>query len=442
MICFNLLCTNCDVYEHKESLPHDNTNSVCPSNKTEPHYETINNQCLPSCGTAARLAGYGGYGADGQAGTSDDPHVYVRDASSCKGIEALNQDDWKNFTFQDTFNSIPQSNDQIKEVVKSGGVCCVQGDSQNTDDNDSDEEDDNNDSTPDNFPHRVESAPNMQSVINRLAEQCPEIMQAVWDESKQSWSGDLRFLDLAVEALRAKDKRWGYTFWERTGHTDSWSADRVGYFHGAGNPNNSTDMTVIDYLAPRRENGKWVYYPSWHDATESLKTDYPDATGYWKYPRPGATVSLSDCTGNTTTTTTTTHPPVTRIGTEPGECEVPNKFAVLQQVAADHPDLLRNSNNCPPHYRNGGTYEFLKTALVRLRKADTRWGYYHRTQHNLQYASPDAIAYYCGDGNGNRSSDLRFVDVITSSCQVSWQDSLEGHAARARPENGYWKYPR
>ena len=146
-----------------------------------------------------------------------------------------------------------------------------------------------------NFPHRNESAPNMKRIIDQLALQCPNIMQAVWDESRQSWSGDLRFLDLAVEALRAEDQRWGYTFWTRTGRPDSWSVDRVGYFHGIGNPNNSTDMTVIDYLAPRQENGRSVYYSDWYDATRQLKTEYPDATGYWRYPRSGATVSLSDC---------------------------------------------------------------------------------------------------------------------------------------------------
>ena len=123
-----------------------------------------------------------------------------------------------------------------------------------------------------------------------------------------------------------------------------------------------------------------------------------------------------------------------------GQCEAPNRFSVLQQAARDYPHLLRNSNNCSPHYRNGGTYDFLERVLAELRKTDTKWGYYHRTQHNLQHASSDAIAYYCGEGDGNGSSDLRFVDVITSSCQVSWQD--QGHEDRAKPENGYWKYPR
>ena len=546
MICLNLFCISCseDIERRPDNIEDDNDDddddtddddtdddniSACPTDKAEPHYGSVDNQCLPSCGQAANLAGYGGYGTDGQSYTSDDPHIYSKDATSCENLEAFNHNDWKDFTFKEKFSTRSQSNDQIKEVARHGGVCCVRGESQNIDD---DGDDDDDSSEDDNFLERVENAPNMKHIVDRLAEQCPVIMQAVWSESKGSWSDDLRFLDLTVEALREEDRRWGYTFWTRTGYADSWSTDRIGYFHGTGNPYNSTDITVIDYLAPKEEDGKWVYYPSWYNATQELKENYPDATGYWRYPRHGANVSLSDCTGNvdtnddlvscgsaanlagyggygadgqsytfddphiystratscenleilnhddwkdftfkatsnsasqsndqvrevvqsggvccireteTSTTPSTTHPPVTRIGTEPGQCEVPNKFAVLQQLAADESDLLTSSNNCPPHFRNGGTYEFLETVLVELRKTDTRWGYYHRTQHNLQHASSDAISYYCGEGNGNGSSDLRFVDVITSSCQVSWQDSLEGHAARARPENGYWKYPR
>ncbi len=125
-----------------------------------------------------------------------------------------------------------------------------------------------------------------------------------------------------------------------------------------------------------------------------------------------------------------------------GQCSVPNRLSIVRKVARDHPSLLRNSNNCIKPARNGN-YDFLEKVLVELRKTDTRWGYYHRTQHNLNYASYDAIAYYCGSGNGNRSSDLRFVDIISSSCQFQWDDtSHERHKGRANPAKGYWKYPR
>ena len=145
------------------------------------------------------------------------------------------------------------------------------------------------------FTHRNENTPNMKSIIDRLTGQCPIIMQSAWNASKPGWGSDLRFLDLVVEALRVEDQRWGYTFWTRTGYADSWAVDRVGYFHGTGDPHNSTDMTVIDYLTARQESGEWTVYSAWTDVTQQLKTEYPDATGYWRYPRSGATVSLSDC---------------------------------------------------------------------------------------------------------------------------------------------------
>ncbi len=119
-----------------------------------------------------------------------------------------------------------------------------------------------------------------------------------------------------------------------------------------------------------------------------------------------------------------------------GQCSAPNRLSTVQEVARDHPNLLRNSNNCS----DSGNYDFLEKVLVELRKTDSKWGYYHRTQHNLNYASYDAIAYYCGSGNGNRSSDLRFIDIISSRCQVYWGHT--GHEGRANPAKGYWKYPR
>ena len=145
------------------------------------------------------------------------------------------------------------------------------------------------------FSDRNENTPNMKYIIDRLAEQCPVIMQSAWDASRPGWGRDLRFLDLVVEALRAEDQRWGYTFWTRTGYADSWAVDRVGYFHGTGDPYNSTDMTVIDHLTARQESEEWTVYTAWTNITQQLKTEYPDATGYWRYPRPGTTVSLSDC---------------------------------------------------------------------------------------------------------------------------------------------------
>ena len=230
------------------------------------------NLCLPSCGHAANMAGYGGHGPDGQPRTSDDPHVYGSNVNSCANLTRFGHSDWKNFSWTDRRTSKTMNNSQIYSVIERGGVCCVRGN-------------------------------------------------------------------------------------------------------------------------PRR-----------------------------RPPR---------------TTTTTQRPPTTtqRPNGRLGQCSVPNHFSIAQRVAGRYPGLLAKSNN-----KENKNWEFLEKLVEELRKADTKWGFYHRTQHNLQEASLDAVAYYCGTGNGNGSSDLRFVDVITSTLRISWQD--EGHEARARPENGYWKYPR
>lgn len=89
------------------------------------HYKQAGQEYLPSCGEAARLAGHGGYGSDGQEGTSDDLHVYTSHANSCDTLNAFGQDHWKNFTWTDPLTLKTRDNSQIYEVVKNGGVCCV-----------------------------------------------------------------------------------------------------------------------------------------------------------------------------------------------------------------------------------------------------------------------------------------------------------------------------
>ena len=266
-----------------------------------------------------------------------------------------------------------------------------------------------------NFNHVVSSAPNMKHIVDRLAQQCPKIMQAVWSESKQSWSGDLRFLDLTVEALRAEDNRWGYTFWTRTGHSDSWSTDRVGYFHGTGNPYNSTNMTVIDYLAPKQEDGKWVYYPSWYNATQELKEQYPDATGYWRYPRPGATVSLSDCTGES--------PSSVGGASNISSCsEVPNRFDIVQQVAVKTGDLYRTK-----------PFDFTGNVASCLSEIDSNWG---RRINITGPVSNDVVAYRL---QGSDDAPCG-VDIVTGASgdnpSLSWQEPISHTGSRWETADG------
>ena len=141
--------------------------------------------------------------------------------------------------------------------------------------------------------------------------------------------------------------------------------------------------------------------------------------------------SSSDATTSTASSTFNSNPsgPI-------GQCDAPDHRSVARQVFRDHPDLLAKANN-----KKNKNWEFLEVLVEELRKVDTKWGFYHRTEHNLQEASLDAVAYYCGTGDPvNGSSDLRFIDVISSKLELYWGADEDG--SRAHPDKGYWKYPR
>ena len=87
------------------------------------HVRDVNGICRPSCGYAAHLLGYGGYGADNKRDTSDDCHIY-KIASSCAGLsvtypDGVVREDWIQKDFH--LDVTPY------EVVESDGdgVCCV-----------------------------------------------------------------------------------------------------------------------------------------------------------------------------------------------------------------------------------------------------------------------------------------------------------------------------
>ena len=266
------------------------SSNVCLPSQRSPHYKDVNGQCLPSCGHAANMAGYGGYGPDGQPRTSDDPHVYGSDVSSCANLTRFGHSDWKDFSWTDKRTSKTMNNSQIHSVILRGGVCCVRGNPRERRRRRPPTTSTSTSSTG-GSSRRVENPPNMKRVAERIARQCPNKFRA----APYSNGGSLEYTDLVIQILREKDKRWGYTFWTRPGRPDRWSADRLGYYRGVGNPTDgSLDMAVIDYVY---NDGSGL---AWHNATEGIKRKYPDAKGYWKYSRPGAKskeVLLSECTG-------------------------------------------------------------------------------------------------------------------------------------------------
>lgn len=259
--------------------------------------------------------------------------------------------------------------------------------------------------------------PNKLSVIERVADRHQQALTDT-DCANDYQEANYEFIDQVLEALRLNDRRFGYHCLQ--GDCRNLSYNEVAFYCGSSTPDSdSIKVGVVEVINPEDCE------PDWLEQTQ----DILDA-GYvtrWKYPRPGLTLG-KDPDSTTTTTTTTTQGQL-------GQCDVPNRLSVASKVARDHPDLLAKSNN-----KAAKNWEFLEKLIEELRKENSRWGFYHRTQHNLQEASLDAIAYYCGEGDGNESSDLRFVDVISSSLDVYWGDT--GHEDRAKPENGYWKYPR
>ena len=125
--------------------------------------------------------------------------------------------------------------------------------------------------------------------------------------------------------------------------------------------------------------------------------------------------------------------PFTTNGSNP-----PNMLHIVQQVARDHPQALRNS--CQDH---GGTWEFMDRVVERLRAIDGRYGY-NCKRGNCGDVSHDVIDYYRGSGSPHGSTNVAIVDMIVAHCgpnpQPGWNDLTD--ATRQNGTVGRWKYPR
>ena len=71
----------------------------------------------------------------------------------------------------------------------------------------------------------------------------------------------------------------------------------------------------------------------------------------------------------------------------------PNMAHVVAEIAASHPDALRNS--CQEH---GGSWEFIDLVVDALRRHDTRWGYNWK-RWNEGDPSQDLVNYHRGPGH-------------------------------------------
>jgi hypothetical protein len=99
---------------------------------------------------------------------------------------------------------------------------------------------------------------------------------------------------------------------------------------------------------------------------------------------------------------------------------LPDQTAVVEQVAAEHPDWLQGS--C---LDTGGNNEFLFEVVRRLRQTDDRWGLNWK-RGVVGDMSQDVVDYHYGDGVSEGSTEVYIIDVIVGHCgdtpQAGWID--------------------
>lgn len=113
---------------------------------------------------------------------------------------------------------------------------------------------------------------------------------------------------------------------------------------------------------------------------------------------------------------------------------LPNMLHVVEQVAAEYPDALRNS--CQEH---GGSWEFMDRVVDRLRRSDTRWGY-NGKRGNSADPSMDIVDYNYGSGADEGTTEVYIVDVLIGHCgdrpAPAWIDQTD--TTRAHGTIGRW----
>ena len=94
----------------------------------------------------------------------------------------------------------------------------------------------------------------MSHIVQDVANQYPSALRG----------GSWEFMDRVVERLRAIDGRWAYNC--KRGNCDDVSQDVVAYYRGQGNPNNSTDVAIIDIIGGHCGGNP---QPAWIDQTQA-----------------------------------------------------------------------------------------------------------------------------------------------------------------------------
>lgn len=243
-----------------------------------------------------------------------------------------------------------------------------------------------------------------QSVVEALAAERPDWLE----RSCPSQGGDRRFLFEVVRRLRESDARWGLD--RRTG---TLSDDIITYFYGDGCPEGSREAYMVDIigrLCPRPGVDPPAV-PVWIDRTG----EGPVWTlmGFTPGSLPDASVPPD----------VTSPPTDTGVSTVP----LPNGAPVVDAVARERPELLRNS--CVD---TGGNNEFLFEVVRRLRRMDPRWGLNWK-RGRVGDMSQDVVDYYRGPGAATEgSTDVYIIDIIGGHCggtpSPAWIDVTEATA--------------
>ena len=165
----------------------------------------------------------------------------------------------------------------------------------------------------------------------------------------------------------------------------------------------------------------------------------PDMMFYWRVRATDGTFTThwsatqSFLTPDITAGPRTPDPP-------PGQdLPLPNQEVLIQLLAVANPGALANS--C---IEEGGSWAFMDLAVTDLRATDTRWGYNCKRGH-CNDISIDVVDYFFGIGDGDDSTEVYIIDIISHVCpggnqSPSWVDQTEVTAEQGA--GGRHIYPR
>ena len=128
--------------------------------------------------------------------------------------------------------------------------------------------------------------PNDSAIVRQVASNFPAALQGSCQEHGGSWE----FMDRAIDALRAKDGRYGYNC--KRGNCNDPSVDVASYYWGGGaSIQGNNQVYIFDLIGGHCGANPVVVWNDVTDITYSSGTE-----GKTMYPRPGRNVTATSCT--------------------------------------------------------------------------------------------------------------------------------------------------